>query len=106
MRVFRLVGNEEPTVDDFASKAARGLICPNGTDSCSWASCSLFKDARTLLKYTRLRSELPYLVTLHIPSGVGVHKVGGKRGHVDFWRYNGSCLTECVVAVEGPHNDA
>lgn len=103
--VFRLVSSQTPTIADFNSKAAQGHVCPAHLDACSWASCSLFKEARSLLKYTRLRLERPYLATLKIPIGVGMHKISGKRGHVDFWSYSGTSLSGCVVAIEGPHND-
>jgi hypothetical protein len=103
--VYRLVANAVPNSDDFASKAARGEPCDDTALQCAWASCSLFKKARSLSKYTRIREEYPYLATLRIPADAGRFKGGeSKRGHVDFWRYAGKCLSAYVVSVEGPSN--
>ena len=104
--VYRLVANQTPTPQDFASKAALGDTCPLDTDECNWSSCSLSKRAKSLLKYKRLKVEKPFIVTLVIPIGVGRHKLGdSKRGHLDFWRYSGHCLTTFVQKVEGANDD-
>lgn len=104
--VYRLTENGPPRSGDFASKAALGESCPPDISECDWASCSLYRKAKSLRKYTRLREERPYLVKLSIPNGAGKFKLGSsKRGHVDFWRYSGTCLTNFVVEIEGPQND-
>lgn len=105
MRV-RLVTSQPPTARDFASKAALGELCPPEQDDCTWSSCSLHKKIKTLLSYKRLRMERPYIAMLNIPKGVGKHLMGSsKRGHIDFWRYNGVCLTEFVQNAEGLNDD-
>lgn len=104
--VYRLTSNNPPLGIDFDSKAATGIPCPSDKDPCNWASCSLFKKAKSLRSYNRLRHEKPYLAKLTIPAGSGKFKIGeGKRGHVDFWRYYHVCLSRLVVSVEGPGND-
>ena len=98
---YRLVANRLPALGDFASKAHRGEPNLTGANDCSWASCSLFKDVKPLRKLTRLRLEYPFIAKLSIVEGTGRH-IANDRGHIDFWRYTGKCLSACVIAVEDP----
>ena len=102
---WRLIPNPNPSPLDFSSKAELGLPCDENADPCAWASCSLFTKVKHLLRLKRLRAEYPYLVKLNIPAGVGLHVAGGKRAHLDFWRYAGTDLTNYVVSVEDANND-
>lgn len=99
-KAYRLCEHIHPLPSDFASKAAREEQLPNGEDLCRWSSCSLYEKASSLRKYKRLRAKYPYMAELSIPEGVGRWAISGKRGHVDFWRYAGNCLTDHIVQVE------
>lgn len=102
--VFRLIPQATASAADFASKQAMGEVCAPGSDSCSWASCSLYFDIRPLRKFKRLNKEKPFVARLAIPQGVGRYIVNEKTGHIDFWRFSGNCLSGFVLAVEGPTN--
>lgn len=104
-RAYRLVANNPPTANDFASKAQMGEVVTFGADPCKWASCSLFSKIKPLMKLTRLRAEYPHLMALSIPAGFGLHVANERTGHIDFWRYSGKCLSSVATLAQVPDDE-
>jgi hypothetical protein len=96
---FRLIPTENPTAEDFKSKAAEGKRCPPGNNECSWASCSLFTvKPNDLIKLKRIKEKYKYIAELNIDEGCG--QSVSANNHIDFWRYVGFDPSKVVVSVE------
>jgi hypothetical protein len=99
--VFRLTVGPNPTLDDFASKAALKEPMPPRLDPCRWASCSLFPSPDVVQKkrntFKRLKA-FKYAARLNISAGSG--KLIRDETHIDFWVYDTFDPGQAIVSVE------
>lgn len=94
---FRAVVSDPPPANAFISERSKGISLRPGTDECSWASCSLFATTDALTKLKGLKRRFPYVATLKIPAGAGLHRTN--RAHIDFWCYAGYNIFSSIQSL-------
>jgi hypothetical protein len=97
---YRLIPNDKPIFDDFASYGAKNVPLPDGMDLCRWSSCSLYADMATVQKKRKLPKlrGYPFVAKLKIAASSG--HILEKSKHIDFWMFDTFDPVAAVVAVE------
>jgi len=96
LEVVRAVSSLAPTIDDFASHAAKNIPIRGDISPCRWASCSVFVMSK-IARLPRIRDK-PYNATLVISAGAG--RCSGGNGHVDWWISRDFNPISAIVRVE------